>query len=339
MTDNYKTLYDSAVRDHPDLKYGFDGLHRLHQKLGFDVLHTWNVNYDSPEKGVRRLLDRRSKGFDVKWIELGNEIFWKTQRSEAVSDVDKYVDVSKAHAAALKAVAPDVQISVPIHWRNPLTDPWNTTLMKHVHYDAITVHKHMGNQENREGAADTLAARGVMLEMAQTLRTVFPDKPLWISEWSVSCGENAISILGMADTYLGFFEHPELFGIADYFQINASHPLIHYDKQTGVHTRTSYGAAYEVIRSVFENSEMYESSIVSTKIGDDLDAVSAEAVIKDGKLHRVCDQQDNSRCPAAFDHRRGESDAIRRAENTLVCKPQRTQNIRDGRERSDQRQV
>ena len=88
----------------------------------------------------------------------------------------------------------------------------------------------------------------------------------------------------MADTYLGFFEHPELFGIADYFQINASHPLIHYDKQTGIHTRTSYGAAYEVIRSVFENSEMYDSSIVSTKIGDDLDAVSAEAVIKDGKF-------------------------------------------------------
>ena len=35
MTDNYKTLYDSAVRDHPDLKYGFDGLHRLHQNTRF----------------------------------------------------------------------------------------------------------------------------------------------------------------------------------------------------------------------------------------------------------------------------------------------------------------
>jgi alpha-L-arabinofuranosidase len=51
-----------------------------------------------------------------------------------------------------------------------------------------------------------------------------------------------------------------------------------------VHTRTSYGAAYEIIRTVFENSEMCESTIDSTKIGDGLDAVSAEAVIKDGKV-------------------------------------------------------
>lgn len=33
MTDDYKTPYDSAVKDHPDLKYGFDGLHKLHEKL------------------------------------------------------------------------------------------------------------------------------------------------------------------------------------------------------------------------------------------------------------------------------------------------------------------
>ncbi|WP_442509324.1 hypothetical protein SH528x_000890 [Novipirellula sp. SH528] len=284
MTDSYKTLYDSAVKDHPDLKYGFDGLHTLHQELGFDVLFTWNVNYDSPEKGMRRLLDRRSKGFDVKWIELGNEIFWKTQRSEAVSDIDKYIAVSKAHAAAICAVAPEVQISVPVHWRNPLTDPWNTALMKCDHYDAITVHKHMSHQADREGAVQTLTARETMVEMAQTLRSAFPDKPLWISEWSVSCGDNAISILGMADTYLGFFEHPELFGIADYFQINASHALITYDKKTRTHHRTSYGAAYEIIRDVFENAERFASETDSSEIGDGIDAVSAEAVIKEGKL-------------------------------------------------------
>ena len=284
MTDDYKTLYDSAVKNHPDLKYGFEGLHGLHQDLGFDVLFTWNVNYDSPEKGVRRLIDRRDKGFHVKWIELGNEIFWKTQRSEAVSDVDKYIDVSRAHAAALKAVAPELQISVPIHWRTPLTNPWNTALMKHDHYDAISVHKHMGNKETREGAAQTLAARREMVTMARTLRTVFPDHPLWISEWSVSCGENAISILAVADTYVGFFKHPELFAIVDYFQINASHALIEYDKKTRTHTRTSYGAAYKIIRDVFENGEIYESSVDSTTVGDGINAVSAEAVIKDGNV-------------------------------------------------------
>ncbi len=286
ITDDYKTPYDSAVKDHSDLKYGFDGLHKLHQELQFDILLTFNVNYDSPEKAARRLVDRRNKGFGVKWVELGNEIFWKTQRSNAVADVEKYIEVSKAHAAALKKVSPSLQVSIPVHWRTAETNPWNLAVKEHDYYDAVTLHKHMGNNADRDGAAATLDARRLMVQTGETLRNVFPDLPIWVSEWSVGCGkeENAIGILGMADVYLGFFEHPELFGLADYFQINASHKLIAYDKATGTHTRTSFGAAYQVIRDVFEGADVYSSALESTKIGDGLEAVSAEAVVKDGKL-------------------------------------------------------
>ncbi len=285
MTDDYKTPYDSAVKGHPDLKYGFDGFHRLHQELEFDVLLTFNVNYDSPEKAARRLIDRRDKGFDVKWVELGNEIFWKTQRSKAVIDVEKYIEVSKAHAKALREVDPSIKISVPAHWRNSRKDAWNMALKSQQDYfDAITVHKHIGAEPDAEGARQILHARVDMLKMAEDLQTVFPGKPIWLSEWSVSCGESPISILAMADTWLGLFEHPELFTIADYFQINASHALIHYDKSTQTHTRTSYGAAYDIIRSIFENSEIYASEMVTAKLDDDLEAVAAEAVIKDGKM-------------------------------------------------------
>jgi hypothetical protein len=286
ITDHYKTPYDSAVKGHPDLKYGFDGFHKLHQELEFDVLLTFNVNYDRPEKAARRLIDRRDKGFDVKWVELGNEIFWKTQRSDAVVDVERYIDVSKAHATALKAVAPDVLISIPAHWRTAETNPWNLAVKQHRYYDAVTLHKHMGTIANRGGAAATLDARRLMVQTGETLRKVFPDLPIWVSEWSVGCGEreNAIGILGMADVYLGFFEHPELFGIADYFQINASHKLIAYDDASGTHSRTGFGAAYEIIRDVFEHAEIYNSSIESTTVGDGLDAVSAAAVVKDGNV-------------------------------------------------------
>ncbi len=284
MTDNYSTPYDSAVKNHADLKYGFDGFSALHRELGFDVLFTWNVNYDSPEKGVRRLIDRRNKGFDVKWIELGNEIFWKTQRSEAVRDVDRYIAVSRAHAAALREVAPRVLLSVPVHWRNALTDPWNLALREHDYYDAVTLHKHISKADDRKGAAEILNVKREMVEAGEDLRQVFPGRPIWVSEWSVSCGDNALSILGMADTYLGFFEHPDLFLIADYFQLNASHALIEYDKQADVHRLTSYGAAYDIVRGVFEGSEMYESHIDSTRLDGGLDAVSAKAVVREGEV-------------------------------------------------------
>jgi alpha-L-arabinofuranosidase len=223
ITDDYKTAYDSAVKDHRDLKYGFDGFHKLDQELGFDVLLTFNVNDDSPEKAARRLIDRRDKGFDVNWVELGNEIFWKTQRSEAVIDVEKYIEVAKVHASALKAVAPEVLISIPAHWRTAETNPWNLAVKQHRYYDAVTLHKHMGNDSDREGAAATLDARRLMVQTGRTLRKVFPDLPIWVSEWSVRCGKE-------------------------------------------------------------ENAEIYDSSIESTTIGDGLDAVSAEAVVKDGKV-------------------------------------------------------
>lgn len=118
-----------------------------------------------------------------------------------------------------------------------------------------------------------------MVQTGETLRKIFPGLPIWVSEWSVGCGkeENATGVLGMADVYLGFFEHPELFAVADYFQINASHNLIAYDKTTGIHTRTGFGAGYQIIRDVFEHAELYDSAVESTKISNSLDAVSAEA--------------------------------------------------------------
>ena len=70
--DDYDTTYREAVENVPHLRYGYDGFKTLHDNLGFDVLHTWNVNYDSPAKGVARLQDRRADGFNVSRIELGN---------------------------------------------------------------------------------------------------------------------------------------------------------------------------------------------------------------------------------------------------------------------------
>ncbi len=72
--------------------------------------------------------------------------------------------------------------------------------------------------------------------------------------------------------------------MADYFQINASHPLIHYDRKTKKHTSTSYGAAFEIIRGVFEGSEKLAAQTRSTKIGGKIDSVEAAAVEKDGKI-------------------------------------------------------
>ncbi|WP_146458349.1 hypothetical protein [Rubripirellula tenax] len=297
MNDDYVTPYDSAVKDHPELRYGFDGFHELHDALSFEVVHTWNVNYDDVDKSVRRLKDRQSKGFPARWIELGNETFWKTQRSESVRDVEKYIEVAKAHATALRSVSPQTKFSVPVHWRNAVTDPWNQALMKEDFYDAITIHKHMNYSADAKGVTEAFSARQTMVDMSKALQSVFPGKPQWVTEWSVSCGENSLSTLAMASALLSLFDEPAPFQIADYFQINASHPLIHYDRATQVHSRTAYGAAYQVIRDALETSEILPSDVESTKIQPSFDAVSAQAVRQNGKTIVVAINKTNRSVP------------------------------------------
>ena len=301
MTDNYKTPYDDSVRNHPDLKYGFDGLHALHQELNFDVVFTYNVNYDSPDKSARRLTDRTEKGFHVRWIELGNEPFWKTQRSEAIKTPEQYIAVSKAHADALKAVDPTVKVSVPVHWREAASNPWNQPFMRETYFDAITIHKHLGGDNTPEGLQRTLFTGQVLSDMADTFRSIFPNHPIWLTEWSTGHEENAISVLGMVDGYLTLFENQDKFELADYFQLNKHQPLFTYDSQTGVHAKTGFGAAYEMVRDLFEGAQLVDTKTSTQQLANEQDAVRAVSVIKHGKgflfvINKTPEQVPKFRC-------------------------------------------
>lgn len=286
--DDYDTSYRSAVENVPNLRYGFPSFAQLHEDLGFEVLFTWNTNYDSPEKGVARLLDHRAKGFDVDRIELGNETFWRDQRSNATATPELYVGVAQAHSAALKAEDPSIQISVPVTWRTGGTvhGPWNAALAAdQTYYDAVTLHKYIRPGESIVGLQEVLDARSQMIQTAEDIRTQFPGKPIWLSEWSVDAGNNAISVLGLSDTYLGIIDRPDLFDSAEYFQIHNHDPLIIYDK-TGSpkHLKTTRGASYDILRNVFIDSELLSGAMTSSEIVAGLDAASAKAVLKDGQL-------------------------------------------------------
>ena len=287
--DDYDTIYRPAVENVPQLRYGYDGFKLLHDFLGFEVLHTWNITYDSPAKGVARLLDRRADGFPVERIELGNETFWRNQRSNAVATPELYVGVASAHAAALKAVDPEIQLSVPVTWRTggTLHGPWNAALAAdQSYYDAVTLHRYITPGEPTvAGLQEVLDARRIMIQTAEDIRSQFPGKPIWLTEWSIDAGENAISVLGLFDTYLGIIDRPDLFGSAEYFQIHNHDPFIVYDRDANPkHVKTARGAAYDILRGVFLDSELVSASMTSTEITPGLAAATGKAVLKDGEL-------------------------------------------------------
>lgn len=286
--DDYDTIYRPAVENVPQLKYGFDGFKILHDNLGFDVLHTWNVNYDSPGKGVLRLLDRQAKGLAVNRIELGNEIFWVNQRSNATATPELYVAVAASHSSALKTVDPNIQLSVPVSWRTTGHHvPWNAALAAdQSYYDAVSLHKYIRpGVPTVAGLQEVLDARSQMIQTAEATRAQFPNKPIWLSEWSVDAGENAISVLGLSDTYLGIIDRPDLFGSAEYFQIHNHDPFVLYDKTANPkYVKTTRGAAYDILRSVFLDSDLVSETMTSTQITPGVDAVTAKAVLKNGDV-------------------------------------------------------
>ena len=286
--DDYVTIYRGAVENVPQLRYGYPGFKNLHDNLGFDVLHTWNINYDSPTKGLERLIDRRLDGFAVSRIELGNETFWRNQRSNAVATPELYVGVARAHSAALKGFDPTIQLSVPVTWRTTGHHvPWNAALAAdQSYYDAVSLHRYIRpGQPTVAGLQEVLDARTLMIQTAEATRAQFPNKPIWLSEWSVDAGRNAISVLGMSDTYLGIFDRPDLFESAEYFQIHNHDPLIIYEKNGNPEClKTTRGAAYDILRNVFVDSDLISSTMTSSEITSGVDAVTAKAVLKNGQI-------------------------------------------------------
>lgn len=156
-------------------------------------------------------------------------------------------------------------------------------LAKENYYDAVSLHKYIENPATTEGARETLDARRDMIATAETMHEIF-HRPIWLTEWSVDGGDNALSVLAMTDTWLGLLARPDLFEVAAYFQINAKQRLVSFDTKTRTHTMTGYGSACTILGEIFENSEMLRCDTASPELAPGLPAVSAEAVMKNGSL-------------------------------------------------------
>ena len=275
------------------LRHGFDGLHELYKELKFGVVWPYNVLYDSNEKSVARMLDRQKKGFNVDNIEMGNEIFWLSQRSQRTSTPVKYVVIAKSLSSALRKANPNVKVSIPISWRGHKHDDYNKILTRDQSYfDAISVHLYLHfDRESETVSAEsyrkTLTARLQLKKDIDYCRSFGPGKPIWMTEWGVGCGFKAASYLGMADAYLSIFENQDIYGHTCWFQINNvnSFYLTRFnaaDKSRTI-TKTGFGAVYDVLRDVFQDSLLLKSDMTTWQLAKGSDAVVGRAAVKNGK--------------------------------------------------------
>lgn len=308
---DYGDTYDHEAHDVTlanyekyNIRAGFPGLTALNNEkklqnggAGYDMIWTYNLNYDTNLKSTLRLQNSDAKGFDVKDIEIGNEHFWTNQRGTLTSTPQKYVTLAKSLSDTLKKVKPDVRVSIPLSWRTT-HGGYNSILVDNKNYfDAITVHKYAGADPDVPAEGDNaystiLTARLTMEKDVNYARSFAPGKPVWLTEWGVSAGDHcqAAAALGMADCYLYLFENQDKYERANWFSVNgvlnsfitiSNTRVIKYPLE-----KTGYGTVYEIIRSVFENSTMLKGTMTTTQLTTSVgstNAVNARAVTKDGK--------------------------------------------------------
>lgn len=284
-------------------KTGFPGMKTLHDELAFNTIFTYNLNYDTPAKSVARLQDRESKGFDVKYIELGNEQFWLDQRSSKTSNPVFYGLGASRVSAALKAVKPGLKTSMPFGWRVGQA-AYNTkiTIFGSSYFDAISLHKYIDPErleensvKSRETYKTILTPRIELKASTDFVLDFAPGKPIWLTEWGVSCGYNAASFIGQADAYLYLFDNQDVYERAEWFGLttalnsmytftddivdNGGRPV----KSLANMEKTGFGMVYEILRDVFEDSEIHETSISTRILAEGVNAVEAKAVTKNGQ--------------------------------------------------------
>ncbi|HKK80748.1 MAG TPA: hypothetical protein VJ909_00785, partial [Prolixibacteraceae bacterium] len=300
------------IMDKANLYVGIDELNALDEERrtkrgeGYDMMWTFNMSADGSDfsngspVSVARYKDLVARGFQVKAIEMGNENFYAGQRSSIIPNHSDYIARARSMYAALKALDPELKLSVPLERKsNPANVGWNTDLTKDGtdYFDAVSVHTYVGydpddNSNSNEAYSVALTAREVLRKTVDDYsKVVAPDKPIWLTEWGVrSGGPNAVSALGMADCYMFMSENQDTYERANWFSVNGklnSHLV--WETVNGRQVikqpmeKTSYGSTYEIVRSVYENSIMLGSEMDVPKLDGVVNAVNARAVKKDGK--------------------------------------------------------
>ncbi|MDW5288126.1 hypothetical protein [Formosa sp. PL04] len=283
-------------------KTGFPGMTELHNELNFNTLFTYNINYDTAKKSIARLRDSDAKGFDVKYIELGNELFWEDQRSSRVATPIQYYFTVKPIADSLKAEKPSLKLSVPFGWRESQAGYNAQVSLTKDYFDAISLHKYIDPEKNSESEVkssdaykEVLSSRIGLKESSDFVLRFAPGKPIWLTEWGVSCGLNAASFLGQADAYLYLFDNQDIYERAEWYGLTtALNPMYSFsdeildnlgrpERSLRNMRKTGHGAVYEILRDVFEDSEILETTVSTRILAEGVNAVEAKAVTKDGK--------------------------------------------------------
>ena len=197
----------------------FDDFMQLCNTLNITPVVVVNLWTGSPEESAAWVRYTKNKGYQVEHWELGNE-FYLPHYLNKYRTVETYIADAKKHAAAMKAVNPDIKVSVcasPIafHKEGWLVKTqqrkWDKGLAVDTSFfDAYTVHVYAYKAVRKKKMEEM---RGYLIgwihfavaEALDYYEKLFPNKEMWITEWNIANPANRVANTQLHAMYVGDF--------------------------------------------------------------------------------------------------------------------------------------
>lgn len=197
----------------------FDDFMRLCNSLNITPIIVVNLWAGSPEESAAWVRYAKDKGYQITHWELGNE-YYLPHYLNKYPTVGTYITEAKKHAAAMKAVNPDIKVSVcatPIAFHKEgwfvkkQQRKWDEGLAAdNSFYDAYTVHVYAYKAIRKKEIEEM---RGYLMgwihfDVAEAIdyyEKLFPNKEMWITEWNIANPANRVANTQLHAMYVGDF--------------------------------------------------------------------------------------------------------------------------------------
>ena len=197
----------------------FDDFMQLCDMLDITPVVVVNLWTGSPEESAAWVRYAKNKGYQIKHWELGNE-YYLPHYLNKYPTVETYITEAKKHAAAMKAINPDIKVSVcatPIafHKEGWLVKTqqrkWDEGLAADTSFfDAYTVHVYAYKAVRKKKIEEM---RGYLIgwiqfavaEALDYYEKLFPNKEMWITEWNIANPANRVANTQLHAMYVGDF--------------------------------------------------------------------------------------------------------------------------------------
>ncbi len=202
-----------------DGKILFDDFMQLCNTLNITPVVVVNLWTGSPEESAAWVGYAKDKGYQIQHWELGNE-YYLPHYFNKYPTAGTYIKAAKRHAAAMKAVNPDIKVSVcatPIgfHKEGWLVKvqqrKWDQALAADASFfDAYTVHVY-AYKAVRKVEIDEMRRylmgwiHFAVPEALEYYEKLFPNKEMWLTEWNIANPANRVANTQLHAMYAGDF--------------------------------------------------------------------------------------------------------------------------------------